>query len=69
MIFVISIAFIFVHMIKLRKREDTKISFVLLRAWDKEKVLSSHEESNLRPLDSALRCSTKIKTKTSLTFC
>ena len=32
--------------------------FVLLRAWDKEKILSPHEESNLRPLDSALRCST-----------
>ena len=43
--------------------------FVLSRAWDKEKVLSSHEESNLRPLDSAFRCSIKIKTKTSLTFC
>ena len=32
--------------------------FVLSRAWDKEKVLSLHEESNLRPSDSALRCST-----------
>ena len=47
MIFVLSIALIFVHMIKLRKREDTKMFFVLSRAWDKEKVLSSHEESNL----------------------
>ena len=28
------------------------------RAWDKENVLNSHEESNLRPSDSALRCST-----------
>ena len=27
------------------------------RAWDKEKILSRHEESNLRPLDTALRCS------------
>ncbi|CAH3045689.1 unnamed protein product [Pocillopora meandrina] len=26
--------------------------------WDKEKKLSSNEESNLRPSDSALRCST-----------
>ena len=25
--------------------------FVLSRAWDKEKILSSHEESNLRPSD------------------
>ena len=25
---------------------------------DQEKLLSHHEESNLRPLDSALRCST-----------
>ena len=32
--------------------------FVLSRAWDKEKkILSPHEESNLRPSDSALRCS------------
>ena len=26
--------------------------------WDKEKSLSPHEELNLRPLDSVLRCST-----------
>ena len=32
--------------------------FVLSRAWDKEKILSPHEESTLRPSDSALRCST-----------
>ena len=32
--------------------------FVLSRAWDKEKILSPHEESNLRPSDSALQCST-----------
>ena len=32
--------------------------FVLSRAWDKEKILSPHEESNLRPSDSAFRCST-----------
>ena len=32
--------------------------FVLSRAWDKEKILTLHEESNLRPLDSVLRCST-----------
>ena len=28
--------------------------FVLSRAWDKEKILSPHEESNLSPSDSAL---------------
>ena len=32
--------------------------FVLSRVWDKEKLLSPHEELNLRPLDSTLRCST-----------
>ena len=32
--------------------------FVISRAWDKEKILSPHEESNLRPSDSALECST-----------
>ena len=33
---------------------------VLSQTWDKEKILSSHMhgESNLRPLDSALQCST-----------
>ena len=36
----------------------TKMFYVLSRAWDKEKVLSPHEESNLRPSDSALQCST-----------
>ena len=30
---------------------------VLSQTWDKEKILSSHGESNLRPLDSALQCS------------
>ena len=36
--------------------------FVLTQVWDKwkkkEKILSPHGESNLRPPDSALRCST-----------
>ena len=32
--------------------------FVLSQAWDKEKIVSPHEESNLRPSDSALWCST-----------
>ena len=35
-----------------------EVFFVLSRAWDKEKILSPHEESNLRPSDSAFRCST-----------
>ena len=34
------------------------VFFVLLRVWDKEKILSSHEELNLWPLYSALWCST-----------
>ena len=33
--------------------------FVLSCAWDKEKILGPHEESNLRPSDSALWCSFK----------
>ena len=37
-------------------QEDVFLS-VLSRAWDKEKILSRHEESNLRSLDSAPRCS------------
>ena len=28
--------------------EQRKIVFVLSRAWDKEKILSPHEESNLK---------------------
>ena len=32
--------------------------FVLSRAWDREKILSLHKESDLRPSDSALRCAT-----------
>ena len=37
---------------------EKDVFFVLSQAWDKEKVLSPHEESSLRPSDSALRCST-----------
>ena len=33
-----------------------KIFFVLLQASDKGKIQIPHKESNLRPLDSALRC-------------
>ena len=32
--------------------------FVLSRTWDKERILSLCEESNLKPSDSALQCST-----------
>ena len=32
--------------------------FILSQAWDKEKILSPHEESNLKPSDSVLQCST-----------
>ena len=38
--------------------EKNVFFFVLSRAWDKEKILSPYEGSNLRPSDSALRCST-----------
>ena len=43
---------------ELGKEREREMVFVLSRAWDKEKILSTHEESNLRPSDSALRCST-----------
>ena len=32
--------------------------FVLSQMWVKEKILSPHEESNLRCLDTTLQCST-----------
>ena len=38
-------------------KKQMKMFFVSSPAWDKEKILSSHEGSNLRPSDSALRCS------------
>ena len=44
--------------IELGKEIKKDVFFVLSRAWDYEKILSSHEESNLGPTDSALRCST-----------
>ena len=31
---------------------------VISWVWDKEKIVSPNEESNLRPSDSALQCST-----------
>ena len=33
--------------------------FAVSRAWDKEKILSLYEESNLRPSDSEPQCSAK----------
>ena len=41
-----------------KKKNRERCFIVLSRAWDKEKILSPHEESNLRRSDSALRCST-----------
>ena len=32
-------------------KKEKKMFFVLSRAWEKEKILSPHEESNLRPSD------------------
>ena len=32
--------------------------FILSQTWDKEKILSPHEKSNLKSSDSALRCFT-----------
>ena len=39
-------------------KEIEKDGFVLWWAWDKEKILSPHEELHLRPSDSLLWCST-----------
>ena len=36
------------------KEIEKDVFFVLSWTWDKEKILSSHEESNPRPLDSVL---------------
>ena len=38
-----------------KKRVEKDVFCVFSRAWDKEKVLSPHEESSLRPSYSALR--------------
>ena len=35
-----------------------KTFFTLSQVWVRGKILSPHEESNLRPLDSTLQCST-----------
>ena len=37
-------------------KEPRTMFSILSRAWDKENILSPHEESNLRTTDSALRC-------------
>ena len=39
-------------------KKQRKMFFILSQAWDKEKTLSPHEESNLRPSDSVLQHST-----------
>ena len=41
---------------QLRNRE--RCFFILSGGWDKEKIMSPYEESNLTPLNSALLCST-----------
>ena len=41
---------------QLRNRE--RFFFILSGGWDKEKIMSPYEESNLTPLNSALWCST-----------
>ena len=43
---------------ELGKEIENEVFIVSSRAWDKEKILSPSEESNLRPSDSALQCST-----------
>ena len=45
---------------ELSKEIEKDVFFLLTWAWDKEKILSPHEESKLRPLDSALQCSTTL---------
>ena len=35
------------------KKKKKDVFFVLSRAWDKERILSPHEELHLRPSDSA----------------
>ena len=44
------------NMVGFELRNRDRCVFVLSRAWNKEKILSPHEESNLRPSNSALRC-------------
>ena len=43
---------------ELGKEIEKDVFFILSWTWDKEKLLSPHEESNLRPLNSVLWCST-----------
>ena len=54
-----TVLFLFVNkirgMVSFKLSKDIrKMFFVLSRAWDKEKILSPHKESNLRPSDSGL---------------
>ena len=46
------------EMVSLELGKETKKDAFRLVTSNKEKILSPHEESNLKPSDSALRCST-----------
>ena len=46
------------HLLVCEPFTEKEVFFFMSCMWDKEKILSSsHEELNLRPLDSSLRCS------------
>ena len=44
--------------IELGKEIEKDVFRLVTSVWRNKKILSPHEESNLRPSDSALRCST-----------
>ena len=44
--------------IELGKEIDKDVFRLVTSVWRNKKILSPHEESSLRPSDSALRCST-----------
>ena len=46
------------EMVSFELGKETKKDAFRLVTSNKEKILSPHEESNLKPSDSALRCST-----------
>ena len=48
---------------------ERNMFFVLSQAWDKEKVLSPHQESNHRPSDFVLQCSTSEPQRDMLYLC
>ena len=51
---------------ELGKKNRERCFSVLSQAWDKEKIPSPHEELNLKPSDSMLRCSTNEPQETTL---